>query len=176
MKKDKEIREGLNRLLSEPTDPTRGERFLNKLTGQGSIPERLSSLREKLGGLMVEAEDLSSLLGYHSGSRLSQVIDHLKQAETLTEETMTLTTGQASSEKYEILDMGDNWEIWDHSLGIGIRFEKGDRLSRYRLTDIVEDRSILTTDEGMNLLNETRRRLLSFAEERFPQEFGTEVR
>lgn len=169
MKKDKEIREGLNRLLSEPTDPTRGERVLNKLTGQGSIPERLSSLREKLGGLMVEAGDLSNLMEYHSGSRLSRVVDLLKQAEALTEETMTLTT------EFRIVEDDKTRTIWDDSVEIGLRFEIGDRLARYHLTNIVRDRSILTTDEGMRLLSETRERLLSFAESRFPVEFGAET-
>ena len=65
--------------------------------------------------------------------------------------------------------------IWDDSEEIGIRFERGDILAQHRLTDIVRDRSILTTTEGMRKLDETRLKLIGFAREKYPREFRTEV-
>ena len=109
----KDFREGLDRLLSEPTDPTRAERVLNKLTGGPSPVFRVSE----------------------------------------EEETRT---------------------IWDDSRGIGLRFRKGERLSRYLLTDVVPH-NLLTTEDGMRILDETRHHLLNFAIENFPEEFGTEI-
>lgn len=98
--KEKAIKEGLERLLKEQDSQKVGEVF-DRMTGQNrSVPDRLWSLRERIKNLTEETEDLSSLLEYHSGSRLSQVIDHLKQAETLTEETMSLTTNQAPSQEF----------------------------------------------------------------------------
>ena len=114
MKKEEKLREGLNRLLSEPTDPTRAERVLNKLTG-GPSPEFRISVEE------------------------------------------TSRT------------------IWDDSVGVGLRFEKGERLSRYLLTFIVPQ-DLLTREDGTRILDEVRHRLLNFAIEIFPEEFRTEVR
>lgn len=170
--KEKAIKEGLERLLKEQDSQKVGEVF-DRMTGQNrSVPDRLWSLRERIKGLTEEAEDLSSLLEYHSGSRLSQVIDHLKQAETLTEETMSLTTNQAPSQEFKVEETESTITITDETEGIGIRFKKGDRLAQYRLNVVVDDRNILTTDEGMRRLDETRKRILSFAREEYPQEFG----
>ena len=237
MRKEEKLREGLNRLLSERENPDKVEGVLNRLITpeeNRSIPDRLWVIRERIKELRSEAEDLSSLLEYHSGSRLSQVVDVLTQAEKLTEETMSQTN------EFKVIDRGTSVEIWDKSVGVGIgfrkgdgdcrrhllfirsdendrsgdddlieqtyqnlisfaesrfpqefrlriieddktrtiwdesvgiglRFEIGDRLARHRLTDIVRDRSILTTDEGMRLLTETRERLLSFAENNFEE-------
>ena len=93
MKNDRQIRENLNRLLSEREDSDRIGELFDRMTGSNrSIPDRIYVLRERIKALRTEAEDLSSLLGCHSGSRLSQVVEALNQAETLTEETMNLTT------------------------------------------------------------------------------------
>lgn len=165
MRKDKKLREGLERLLSEQEDPAKVERVVNRLTGQGSIPDRLWVLWTRVKGLTEETEDLSSELEYHSGSRLSQVIDHLKQAETLISETMTLTTGQTpSSDKFTILDREDNWEVWDYSLGIGLRFRKWGGQGQSRLLYI-------RTAEAYSKGEESFDDLISFARERFPREF-----
>ena len=173
--KEKEIKESLERLLNE-RDPQKVGDVFDRMTGQNrSVPDRLWSLRERIKNLTEEAEDLSSLLECHSGSRLSQVIDHLKQAETLTEETMSLTTNQVSSQEFKVEETESTITITDETEGIGIRFDKGDRLAQYRLKVVVDDRNILTTDEGMRRLDETRRRILSFARENYPREFGTEV-
>lgn len=105
--KETKLRESLNRLLNEHGDPAQVDRVISKLTGQRedlSVPDRLWVLRRRLEELKGETEDLSSLLEYHSGSRLSQVIDHLTEAVSLTEETMNLTTsGQASGLSPECL-------------------------------------------------------------------------
>ena len=92
----KDFREGLDRLLSERTDPGKIDRIVRTLTGSEnrSVPERLGSLLDRLRDLREETGDLSGLLEYHSGSRLSRVIDLLNQAEVLTEETLRQTTGQ----------------------------------------------------------------------------------
>ena len=173
--KEKAIKEGLERLLKEQDSQKVGEVF-DRMVGQNqSIPDRLWVLWTRVKGMTEEAEDLSSLLEYHSGSRLSQVIDHLKQAETLTEETMSLTTNQVSSQEFKVEETESTITITDETEGIGIRFDKGDRLAQYRLKVVVDDRNILTTDEGMRRLDETRRRILSFARENYPREFGTEV-
>ena len=88
---------------------------------------------------------------------------------------LSLSDIEQGRPEFRVEEDGELITIWDDSEGIGIRFEKGDRLAQYRLNDIVENRTILTTDEGMRKLNETRHRLLSFARERFPREFRTEV-
>lgn len=98
MRKDDKIREGLERILSEQENPDRVEGVLNRLVNSNairSIPDRLWVVRERIKELRSETEELSSLLEYHSGSRLSQLVEVLTQAEKLTEETMTLTTRQA---------------------------------------------------------------------------------
>lgn len=63
-----------------------------------AVPERLWVLWTRIKELRTEAEDLTCLLKYHSGSRLSQVVDVLKQAEDLTSETMSETTGRTPSQ------------------------------------------------------------------------------
>ena len=221
------------------------EEQLNKERQERVINERLWVLWNRIKDLRREAESLSGLMRYHSGSRLSQVVDVLTQAENLTDETMSLRTKETPSEDFRIIDRGESVEIWDdsvgvgigfrkgdedsrrrylsirsrrfltgyedeeeegpvqrllsfaeerfpqefrirveeegktrtiwdESVGIGIRFEIGDRLARHHLTDIVRDRDLLTTDEGRRLLNETRERLLSFAENRF-EEFSPDI-
>lgn len=92
MAKTDKLRESIDRILSEHGDPAQVDRVVSKLTGDLSVPDRLWVLRRRLEELKGETEDLSSLLEYHSGSRLSQVIDHLTEAVSLTEETMNLTT------------------------------------------------------------------------------------
>ena len=246
MKKDEKLRRGLNGFLSEQDVPAKVEGVLNRMTdGDKSVPERLWVLWTRIKELRTEAEDLSSLLEYHSGSRLSQVVDSLTQAESLTDETISLTRGETPTKEFRVVERENYWEIWDDevgfgigfrkgdedsrrhlmfirseeylsdwdgeddeemiqrlvsfaekrfpqefrlrivedektrtiwddSVGIGLRFEIGDRLARHRLTDIVRDRSILTTEEGMRLLTETRERLLSFAENNF-EEFAPPV-
>ena len=172
MKKDKKLREGLNGFLSEQADPAKVEGVLNRMTdGDKSVPERLWVLWTRIKELRGEAENLSSLLEYHSGSRLSQVVDVLTQAESLTEETMTLTTGKAPSEEFRITDTGECWEIWDDEVGVGIRFNKWDRNSRRNLRYIQTAQNVLNGDEDLN--GRTFDNLISFAESRFPQEFGS---
>lgn len=95
MNKTNRLRESIDSLLNEHGDPAQVERVIDRLTGQRedlSVPDRLWVLKRRLEEMREEAEDLSSLLGYHSGSRLSQVIDHLRGAEDLTSETISLTT------------------------------------------------------------------------------------
>ncbi len=75
-------------------------------------------------------------------------------------------------ERFRVEETTKTRTIWDDSVGMGINFEKGDKLARHRFTMIVPDRTILTTTDGMCLLDITRERLLRFAEERFPVEFG----
>lgn len=103
--KEKSFRNDLNRILSTKEDPSKVEGIMNRLVGEQeppidtrSIPDRLWVLWTRIKEMRSEAGDLSSLLEYHSGSRLSQVVDVLTQAEKLTEETMTLTTGQTPSQ------------------------------------------------------------------------------
>lgn len=95
--KEKALREGVERLLSERTDPSRIDRIVKAMTGTDvqnrSVPDRLLNLSSLIKNLREETEDLSGLLEYHSGSRLSQVIDLLNQAQVLTEETIRQTTG-----------------------------------------------------------------------------------
>ena len=166
--KEKAIKEGLERLLKEQDSQKVGEVF-DRMVGQNqSIPDRLWVLWTRVKGMTEEAEDLSSLLEYHSGSRLSQVIDHLKQAETLISETMSLTTGQAPSEEFGISEVEGCWEVWDYSLGIGIRFPKWDGKSQTRLLYV-------RTAEAYARGEESFGGLLSFARERFPQEFKSMV-
>lgn len=179
--KEKEIREGLNRLLSERENPDKVEGVLNRLIGeQGtpvenkSIPDRLWVLRERIKGLRSEAEDLSSLLEYHSGSRLSRVIDLLNQAEDLTEEAGLLTTGQIS--KFQISESvyDNSWEIWDGSVGVGIRFKKWDgKPQKSKILTIQTARC--KTNPDREFVNSCVQDLISFAREKFPREFGTEV-
>ena len=130
-----------------------------------SVPDRLWVVRERLRGMRSEVEDLSDRMDYHSSSCLSQVIDLLNQAESLTEETMSLTTGQAPSE-FRILDTGDNWEVWNDPEGIGIRFKKSDGKTRSRLLYI---QTAEAYDEGFD--REGFEKLIEVARERFPQEF-----
>ena len=59
-----------------------------------SVPDRLWVVRERIRSLRDEVGELTGLTGYHSGSRLSRVVDVLSQAETLTEEAMS-PSGQA---------------------------------------------------------------------------------
>lgn len=172
MRKEKDIRESLNRLLTEQENSDKVGEVLDRITGMNrSIPDRLWVLRERIKGMREEAEDLSSLLEYHSGSRLSQVVDVLTQAEKLTEETMTLTTGQAPSDEFRISDTGECWEIWDDSVGVGIRFGKWDGESRQNLRYIQTAENVLKGDEDLN--GRTFEKLVSFAESRFPREFGS---
>lgn len=97
-KKEQAIREGVDRLLSQKSNPAQIDRLVRTLTGtdieERSIPERLGILLTRIRELREETGDLSGLLEYHSGSRLSQVVDLLNQAEVLTEETMRQTTGR----------------------------------------------------------------------------------
>ena len=166
--KEKEIKESLERLLNE-RDPQKVGDVFDRMTGQNrSVPDRLWSLRERIKNLTEESEDLSSLLECHSGSRLSQVIDHLKQAETLISETMSLTTGQAPSEEFGISEVEGCWEVWDYSLGIGIRFPKWDGKSQTRLLYV-------RTAEAYARGEESFEKLVSFARERFPREFKSIV-
>ena len=104
--KEKELREGLNRLLSERENPTAGERGLNRLFGEPmtpdesrSVSDRLWALRERVRELREEAENLSSLLDQHFGSRLSLVDDLLTQIDDLTDETMSLMTKGAPADE-----------------------------------------------------------------------------
>lgn len=90
MNKDKKLREGMNNLFSGSREPSEAIDKLINGTDR-SVPDKLWSLRERIKGLRSEAEELSSLLGYHSGSRLSQVVDVLSQAERLTDETLSQT-------------------------------------------------------------------------------------
>ena len=163
--KKQKVGEGLNRVLSEST-PANSDEVLNKLTGsEKSISDRLWVIRERIRGMRSEVEDLSSLMDYHSGSCLSQVIDLLNQAESLTDETMSLTMGQAPSE-FRILDTGDDWEVWNDPEGIGIRFKKSDGKTRSRLLYI---QTAEAYDEGFD--RDGFEKLIEFARERFPQEF-----
>jgi len=93
MNKNEKLRAGAKNLFSETRRPSEAIDRLIHGTDR-SVPDKLWSLRERIKGLRSEAEELSSLMDYHSGSRLSQVVDVLTQAEKLTEETMSLT-GQA---------------------------------------------------------------------------------
>ena len=173
--KEKEIREGLNRLLSERENPDKVKGVLNRLIGeQGtpvenkSVPDRLWVLRERIKNLTEEAENLSPLLGYHSGSRLSQVIDLLNKAQDLTEETMSLTTEQAPSRGFRVNDDGRVITIRDDIVGVGIEFTKWDGENQVRLSYIHSEEAQFK-DEGV--ISRTFDRLIEFAREKYPQEF-----
>lgn len=178
MKKDSIIRENLNKVLSQKEDPSKVENIMNKIIGgdgpidDRSIPDRLWVLWTRIKEMRTEAEDLTCLLKYHSGSRLSQVVDVLKQAEELTSETMSETTGQTPSEEFRISDRGDHWEIWNDSVGVGIRFKKWDENSGRHLLYVRSGRSLVSEDD--ETIDKTFEELISFAESRFPQEFGSQ--
>lgn len=168
MRKEEKLREGLNRLLSEPTDPTQAERVLNKLTGQGSIPERLSAIKDKIVGLRSDVEGLSSLMEYHSGPHLSRVIDVLNQAEDLTEEAISLTSGQNPSLGFRVEDNGGLVSIWDDIIGVGIEFDKWNGESQGPLRYVQTEEATLKDDE---VVGRTFLRLIEFARREYPQEF-----
>ena len=169
MRKDEQLRESLNEVLSDKGNPDKVREVFDRLTGLNrSVPDRLWVLKKRIGELRSEAEDLSGLTDYQQGSLLSRVVDVLTQAETLTDEALTLTTG-ASSDEFRISDRGECWEIWDDSVGVGISFGKWEENSRQSLRYIRTEENILSGDE--DLIGETFEKLVSFAEERFPQEF-----
>lgn len=177
--KEKSFRDDLNRILSTKEDPSKVEGIMNRLVGEQeppidtrSIPDRLWVLWTRIKEMRTEADDLSLVLREHSGSRLPEVVEHLTQAENLTSETMSETTGQTPSEKYRISDRGEHWEIWDDSVGVGIRFRKWDENSGRHLLFIRSEDSLYSEDDLSADL--TFDRLVSFARERFPQEFGSE--
>ena len=165
MKKEQKIREGLNDLLSKREDSSKVEGVLNRLTDiDRSVSDRLWVLWTRIKGMREEAEELTNLIGHQAGSRLSQVIDILNQAETLTGETMSLTMGQSPSDKFRIRDTGENWEVWDDEKGIGIRFKKWDGQTKTRLLFVRTAEAYVRGEESFD-------DLISFARERFPQEF-----
>lgn len=86
------------------------------------------------------------------------------------------TYSSQAPEKYRVEEDGTSRTIWDDEEGIGLRFTKGERLSRHLAEIVLKDSDRMSTEEGMRILEEVHRRLLSFAEERFPEEFKTEVR
>lgn len=169
MKNDKKLREGLNDILSKQEDSSKVEGLLNRLTDiDRSIPDRLWVIRERIRGLSEEAEELTNLMEHRSGSRLSQVIDLLNQAQDLTEETMSLTIEQAPSRGFRVNDDGRVITIRDDIVDVGIEFTKWDGENQVRLSYIHSEEAEVK-DEGV--VSRTFDRLIEFARENYPQEF-----
>lgn len=74
------------------------ERTFNRLTGNISVPDKLWALRENIKNLRSQSDELSSELPYHQGSKLSQVVDLLNQAESLTGEVISGLNGETPSQ------------------------------------------------------------------------------
>ena len=165
--------------------------LFSKMTGNLTTQERVERFKTLLKELRNESRQIQRILmeeGNPSGLNLLSITEHLEESLRFGEyieipeqdsqkvgEVFDRTTNQAQSQEFRVEETEKYIYIWDDSEKIGIRFEKGDRLAQYRLTDIVENSSLLTTDEGMRRLDEIKRRLLSFARDNYPREFETEV-
>lgn len=64
--------------------------------------------------------------------------------------------------------------VWSEGKRFGFRFKNGDTLAQYCLT-IFCDTTILTTVEGMQELDRVRAEFLTFARDKYPREFGTDI-
>jgi len=74
---------------------------------------------------------------------------------------------EQTPQEFEIRDRGHNWEVWDTTKGLGIGFRKWDgETSGYLM--FIQEGETLTGDD---FDDETMRKLVEFARERFPQEF-----
>lgn len=65
--------------------------------------------------------------------------------------------------------------LWDSETGVGLRFKKGDNLSRYTASIILPDVSILENEDGVEKVTEANLWLIGQAEKLFPLEFNHEI-
>lgn len=192
MNKEEMIRQALDDMFKPDERQTEKlSHLLDKMTGNLTTQERVERFKTLLKELRNESKEIQRILmeeGNTSGINVLSITEHLEECIRFGEyieipeqdsqkvgEVFDRTTNQVQSQEFRVEETERYIYIWDDSEKIGIRFEKGDRLAQYRLTDIVENSSLLTTDEGMRRLDEIKRRLLSFAREKYPREFETEV-
>lgn len=128
--------------------------------------ERLEAIRERLEAAAVEVGELSNAAPYGFGSRVSYVVDRIKQA---VEDINTCIEYPPYS--WRIDEKENTVTIWEDFTGYGFRFEKGDRMAAYRLTDIIP-RAAVTSVEAMQKLDEVRAEFLKYARANYPAEFG----
>ncbi len=62
--------------------------------------------------------------------------------------------------------------LWDDTTGVGLRFNKGEALSRYTSSAVLSDPSIASTEEGVAKLDQILKRLTEQAEKDYPVEFA----
>ena len=183
MKKDEKLREGLNRLLSKQADPAKVEGVLNRLTKQ-ETPTKEFRVIERGNYFEVWDDSVGFGIGFRKDGDFRRNLMYIRSEEYLSEwdgtddEEMIQRLVSFAEEMFpredgfRVEEYDKTRTIWDDSVGIGIRFEVGDRLARQNLKYIQTAQNVLKGDDDLN--GRTIDNLISFAESRFPQEFGSQ--
>lgn len=132
------------------------------------INEQLEAIREQLEDAAARVADLTNAAPYKLGSRISYVTDRIKQA------VEEINACLEFPDVFQVEETEKTVTVWDRPTGLGFRFERGDRLAFYRFA-VIHAPGALSSTEGMEKLNQARERFLTFAGEKFPDEFTARV-
>lgn len=130
--------------------------------------ERLEAIRERLEAAAVEVGELSNAAPYGFGSRVSYVVDRIKQA---VEDINACIEYPPFSWRIDENKQEQAVTVWEDFTGYGFRFPMGDRLAAERL-EILDPRGELSTAEGLERLNTVQAEFVKYARANYPAEFG----
>lgn len=131
------------------------------------LNERLEAVREQLEAAAVEVGEITNAAPYGFGSRVSYVIDRIKQA---IEDLNTCIDYPPYSWRIEENDRENTVTVWEDFTGFGFRWDKGDILAFYRFM-VLAPQGALSSVEGMQKLDRVRAEFLKYARANYPEEF-----